>query len=53
MKVIHISKKAKITRTSYEWYRAKNTIKSAYHKVGALALAITLALPLLPLSPIL
>lgn len=53
MKVIHISRKAKITRTSYEWYRAKNTIKSFYHKVGSFAFAMTLALCLLPISPIL
>lgn len=43
MKVIHISRKAKIKRTSYEWYRAKNKLKSKYHKVGAFATALVLA----------
>ena len=44
MKVIHISRKKKITRTSYDWYRAKNKIKSFYHKIGAFAFSLCLAL---------
>lgn len=53
MKVIHISRKQKISRTPYAEYKANNSLKAKYHKFGAFAFAVTLALMLMPISPIL
>ncbi len=43
-KVIHISRKQKISRTRYAEYKLKNELKAFYHKIGALGVSIFIAL---------